>query len=155
MKRILAAILLAGLSALMGATLAAQELDELRPGMTEAEAIGIYTRYRTCANYLFEELPSGMAWGAQLLDRDARVEVGIEAGKVISVTVVFPLSGSEAGDELLEAIAAETALRLGRPDKQSSDETLWTTATEIVAIERERSAKRREIRFLRSAKKPR
>jgi hypothetical protein len=116
-------------------TAVALEPDELRLGMSEADAISVYTSHRSCANVVLEETPFGLAWEAPLYSGRTRVEISLAGGRVTMVSFTVYLDPDDDGASLFSRLVEEISDERGSPPSTVGTVALWELDGANIEIE--------------------
>lgn len=151
LSRTLIALILAFAGA--GMRTAALETEDLRIGMTAAEAASVFTSLRSCANYQLEEAPNILAWEALLFGHEARAEITFFEGRAIMVVLRIFVTGGDKGGSLFDGLVASKEASLGSPRRRDASFAEWGREGVVTAMERIPAPLGEEIRILQSLSK--
>ncbi len=107
----------------------ALEPDDLRLGMKPDEVASVYTSLRSCSNSEFVDTPDFMAWGAELYNRNARVEVRFDQGISGKILIRIYLGQGDDGADVLRVLAEDNSRVAGPPIVDKNGIMVWRTGS--------------------------
>jgi len=114
---------------LLATVIFALEPDDLRLGMKPDEVASVYTSLRSCSNSEFIDAPDFMAWGAELYNRNARIEVRFDQSLSSMILIRIYLGPEDDGADVLQALAEDNSRAIGPPEVDAAGMMVWRTGS--------------------------